>query len=1201
MQVNQAPLVGIWVTGISSITNSLVLSAALAFHTSNAKRTKAIAPDGSFLVLAFKSQSTQVPEVYEACLSSPRGVPLMPFSVTAEVPAPTDPLYRSISSSPTPDSRALRNLSKALLIERPHLLYSLFVDHGAQATASALATVSVPGGTASASMPKPATHSAQHFATRESAASLSAWRQDTAHHQNTHVNNTGTSSEVRSPYPNPSVRGMPCRWHSTLPASPLIRGDPQCTTAPHAPSRSYVLQEAMVPLQGSQGAGIHMGGPAAGVPRTATSTTSAPQTGVPPVPSPSPLVSKSMTPLQGQAQATHHLNAKTPALGLPDRGTLHSLPGAAVTGPGPLSAGSMAFAPSTAQTMQSARPYCALFDQHQAGAVAPALQQPQQQLQMQPSTHNPATVQESAEATLHSNMHALFVGSAPVQGATADPNTSDPYLSASQPHASHVPQVANNSLHSAAIADPSSAMGSFQGNVAAANAVGVPEWLAGAVQRHPDLAPLLRDQAAVVAREGSVTAETPAGSATSVAPGSVTGEIMLGGHAGNAGDHSHTQVAHLQVAGGHNVAAPAEHAALAELLNASIAPSAAASDVYSHLIAPEPDARDLASTRRTSFSDDPSINGSVTHGAFVASCAPGDSATVQEEPAVAVGYPMNGNPGQQTADTGFPSHGIHSSNDFSAHQFTGIENQAPKIPPAAPHSAFLPQQQQAGTVPEHSTQMSQDWGHAGLKPVQSASTGCTQAGPSTPRTKRATCEAQSSSKKQKLSPPQPSASSPVRPLPGNSQHHSTHTAAHEQMRASDLVQVNNTNPASSLAQLPVPVLPVSATQDPETASALAPLYDYIGKLRQHIALLQEQVCHLSGRVTNRDSVQAVADQCSQSLSALNISDAAAATQAPQQQAGYSACPPDQGATGSNNNAQCPTQASPGNDAPQPSAQDSLPACHAPNADSGAPLQQAHGSVLNRNESSAAPVSSSDLLQAQVAARDLHRRSTADPAKASGGDQNDALEAIVDAFLVSSAGGVSDSLPGQSMATGDVRKSISHLRNSMHGQRELSDSVRQQSESRCSQERVPLSPRSMNVPGMLSHAGTAHRQEPSAHRNTMQTPTASTMRHRIGDRGSAALSECQSSAERPHWGGSLRADAAALAASRDGSSHSVRTPTPAEVQVWFWHAPLCCWVPLACGGVAIGLLLHQDSILTCCSAGIEANERQTRIRHHMLVS
>lgn len=1212
MQADRAPLVGIWVTGITSITNSLVLSAALAFHTSNAKRTKAVTPDGSFLVLAFLSSSTKVPEVYEACLTSPRGVPLMPFSVTAQVPSAVDPVLRALSSSPNQNGPShaerhneFKNLSRALLIERPHLLYSLFVDRAPQAAASALATVSVPGGTASAHIPTSSVTSARHAQERASTASLSAWRTDAplselaTSRQTTQVGSTGASSQGNSGNHTTSTLDISGGWQRSTNTSVPYPGSFHSMDVSSTPSRATHLQGATTAAsgQGTEPTGLHTGvvSHAQGAWACAAPDVPAPRTGLPPVPSPSPLVGQSMTPLHSHTYGAQQSAAKTPALGMADRGTLHALPGAAITGPGPLSVGSMAFAASTAPTIPRAGRYGPLFDNHHAAgpAGAAAMPQPQQQLPpqaahqwmtggqgLQATTPGPAAMQNVGAPAMHSNMHALFVGAAPTPTPTV-PAASTSLSSAGtnqqqQQGLDPTAQSIGASQYSVAGVAPASAMSGY-----GSGAAGVPEWLASAVHRHPDLAPLLRNQAAIVAKEGSVAAETPADGGTpaagsTAAPASVNGDTLFaGGHSGVAGNNSSQRHAGAGPSVQQNrqnaamaTAATGEHAALAALLNDSTAPSAAASDVYNHLIAPEPDARDLASTRRTSFADDPSINSSAAHSMHAMAAVANQNAP--EATTFGGGHPTAANGAPAPAAAVCAAHALDRGSGSSMSQSSGqnTENQAPTGAPAGLAHLLVPHQQQQCTMPDISAQsIAEDCTQSVSQPLPVCSNTCAQEGPSTPRAKRGTCEAHSSSKKQRVSPPHALFSgSPKRLSPGSMQHQFTGTAARGRVGASDaLIHMHSTNMASSLAHLPVPALPVSATQDPETASALAPLYDYIGKLRQHIALLQDQVCHLSGRATTGDPMQAAAEQCSQSMTALHISQPPAAHLT--QGISDSGTAPNHVPPGCEINAHHPPQAAQG--APyctqNRAVPETMPTPPQPGPLAMDPPQHTTHTATDFQRNAAAAVHPGGFevfYPEQPATQDTQTRSADEPAHAPAGDthavgctQNDALEAIVDAFLVSSAGGVRDSLPEYPppiRTSVEPRQAATQGYQSGPARQKGSDATRHshhRAASQNAQNRAPFSPKSLNIPHSPAHTDAAANaaapfdQSNTAGSSMIGTPEAESVRYRMGERGSVAPSECQSSAGAAPWGGSMRVETAVLAASRDGSTHSVRTPPP----------------------------------------------------------
>jgi hypothetical protein len=127
MQAAVAPLVGVWVAGVPKVAHNLVISAALSFYVNGVHLTKALAADGSFLVLGFFSSSNRHPEAYECCAVTPRGIPLLPHRLSASLPA-APPL-----PEPSVASAAIRAVA---VVEQPHLMYSLFVSRAPQAMAA---------------------------------------------------------------------------------------------------------------------------------------------------------------------------------------------------------------------------------------------------------------------------------------------------------------------------------------------------------------------------------------------------------------------------------------------------------------------------------------------------------------------------------------------------------------------------------------------------------------------------------------------------------------------------------------------------------------------------------------------------------------------------------------------------------------------------------------------------------------------------------------------------------------------------------------------------------------------------------------------------------------------------------------------------------------------------------------------------------
>eukprot|EP00892_Ulva_mutabilis_P009300 jgi/Ulvmu1/6742/UM030_0077.1 len=130
---SRAPLVGIWVSGVTRKWHPYTVSAAMAFHAcAGRRRCKTLAPDGSFLLLMFPSGTgNRQPELFEALVDAPNGLPLLPYSISLDIPAQTQQGHRegaaAASRIPSPQSApgGMHELRSAAVVEQVNLIHCL--------------------------------------------------------------------------------------------------------------------------------------------------------------------------------------------------------------------------------------------------------------------------------------------------------------------------------------------------------------------------------------------------------------------------------------------------------------------------------------------------------------------------------------------------------------------------------------------------------------------------------------------------------------------------------------------------------------------------------------------------------------------------------------------------------------------------------------------------------------------------------------------------------------------------------------------------------------------------------------------------------------------------------------------------------------------------------------------------------------------
>lgn len=355
MQADRAPLVGIWVSGITNLWHPFTVAAAMAFHAcASTRRCKTLAPDGSFLLLIYPSGTgSRQPELFEACVDAPRGLPLLPRTISMEIPAGSTLDHRggdaAASKIPCPQAASGTNeLRAAALMDRAALTYCLQAGRtpaadatpkAAKAPVSTSCDVSPSAAGPAACMSlstwqsDPPVSAAPVPRAREAAPPVMALRQASA------TEGSGRSSSLSHAASRATSRSALATWSREFPVHGQgtaggVRADTPvgaaATTAGSALSRQQQFLvtprlHGVPPVPSSRPPG-GMPGPGLG--------------GMPPVPAPSPLVADSVTACIQGPRAAHSVAA--PHSGAPHRASQWGpSPASAVTGTGPLSLGSM--------------------------------------------------------------------------------------------------------------------------------------------------------------------------------------------------------------------------------------------------------------------------------------------------------------------------------------------------------------------------------------------------------------------------------------------------------------------------------------------------------------------------------------------------------------------------------------------------------------------------------------------------------------------------------------------------------------------------------------------------------------------------------------------------------------------------------------------------------------------------------------------
>lgn len=371
MQTDRAPLVGIWVAGVSNTWHPFTVAAAMAFYACASKRRcKTLAPDGSFLLLIFPAGTgTRHPDLFEASVDAPQGLPLLPRSISLDVPAGGPPGPRTgdaaASKIPSPHANsAPQEMRAATLVERPTLTHCLLHGGNAPAAAAPAACCSAEEGSGKVS-PTVVAGSVPGGppVTMGTRTSVATWQSDpplSAVPVNCGVEEPAAA--VAMPEVSAIGDGSSGRSSSMSQAASRVMSRNALATwsrefAPQGP-RAISSMRADTPMgaaaaaAGPPGHSQHlvtprlqsMQPPAPYVPQGAglPGAAAAPRGGMPAVPEPSPMVADSLKGYTAQGRLGAGQAAAAPTVGVPGSTVRWGpQPAASVTGAGPLSLGSL--------------------------------------------------------------------------------------------------------------------------------------------------------------------------------------------------------------------------------------------------------------------------------------------------------------------------------------------------------------------------------------------------------------------------------------------------------------------------------------------------------------------------------------------------------------------------------------------------------------------------------------------------------------------------------------------------------------------------------------------------------------------------------------------------------------------------------------------------------------------------------------------
>lgn len=347
----------------------------MAFHAhASNRRCKAVAPDGSFLLLVFPSGTgSRQPDLFEALVDAPHGLPLLPHDISLEVPAGAPHEQRSgdaaASRIPSPHASSVpQEVLVAALVERSTLTHCLSSTSSTPAAAPPPATSAAEGsrGSSPGSAGRCATGAISAMAGART--SLATWQSDPplsvppANQGATHQpvpavpaqgapaaasGSSGRSSSMSQVGSRATSRSALAAWsrefapHGQGSGSGLRTGTPVGDAAPAVGPRGHSYSQNLVTPrlpgfhpaapQPHQPAGTHLAAPSA-------------RGGMPVVPAPSPMVANSLHGYTQQGRPDLGQGAPT-SVKDPDVRRITArwgaMPAASVTGTGPLSLGSL--------------------------------------------------------------------------------------------------------------------------------------------------------------------------------------------------------------------------------------------------------------------------------------------------------------------------------------------------------------------------------------------------------------------------------------------------------------------------------------------------------------------------------------------------------------------------------------------------------------------------------------------------------------------------------------------------------------------------------------------------------------------------------------------------------------------------------------------------------------------------------------------